>query len=90
MKNNHYMEAKQAIFSYLGTKGKIPGENEDEKLAFNYLDAGLIDSFGIIEMVMGLESELGIQFTPSDMRSEEFRTIGGLASIASKLCVEKS
>ena len=79
------MDVKQAVLAYLENIGKIPGDNEEQKLAFDYLGGGLIDSFGIIEMVTILEGELGIEFTPYDMRSEQFRTVGGLIDIAESL-----
>ena len=83
------MSSKQAIVVYLEEKGEIQGDSEEEKMTFNYLEGGLIDSFEIIEMVMRLESDFDIQFTPANMRSEEFRTVGGLVAITDRLVTEK-
>ena len=50
----------------------------------NYYDAGLVDSFGIIELIEEIEQHFGILFEDDDFTLPEFRTIDGLARIISR------
>src|SRR5205085_2651991 len=54
------------VLAYLEGKGKIPGATPEEKLGHRYLDSGLIDSFGLVEMIAELEREFAIRFEPRD------------------------
>ena len=45
------LEPKETVLSFLGSRNDIPGATEEEKLSCAYLDVGVLDSFGIIEMV---------------------------------------
>lgn len=56
-----------------------------DALTVQYLNDGLIDSFGIITMIAELESALGVTFSAEDMQSYEFETIGGLIRILDRL-----
>ena len=73
------MEIKQFLKSYLEDTKPIP-LNDDEFLQYRYLDEHL-DSFGIIQFIMAVESEFDITLAPEDTESEAFRTIGGLINI---------
>jgi acyl carrier protein len=71
----------QSVVAYFESKQAIPGSSVEEKQACNYLDAGIIDSLGLIEMITEFEERFAVRFTSDDMQSPEFRTIGGLTSI---------
>lgn len=43
-----------------------------------YLEQGWLDSFDLIDFIVYLEKEFEIEFTPEDLQSEVFRTIGGV------------
>ena len=79
------MDVKQVVFAYLESKNKIPGSSETEKLGCYYLDSGVIDSLGIIEMITTFEEKFQIQFSSDDMQSTDFRTIGGLINLIERL-----
>lgn len=79
------MEPREKVVAFLSTRGEIPGATEEERMTYEYVDRGLLDSFGIVEMVMELESEYGIRFSPADMQSPEFRTVGGLVRVVERL-----
>jgi acyl carrier protein len=79
------MVVKDIVLSFLRTKNNIPGESETEQLACEYLDHGILDSLGIVEMVAEFERILNIRFSAEDMQSEEFRTIGGLILLIENL-----
>jgi acyl carrier protein len=46
-------------------------------------DAGLIDSYGFIEMVGFLEQSYGISLSDDDLASTEMSTLSGIASMVS-------
>lgn len=48
------------------------------------LDARLIDSLGVLELVEYLEQTFGIEVTDDDLSPENFQSIGALARFVSK------
>lgn len=79
------IEVKSKVIELISARGPIPGMTEDEKLGYMYLDEGLVDSIGVVELVMEIESALGVRLEPEHMQSEEFRTIGGLIRIIERV-----
>ncbi len=47
----------------------------------DYYKAGLVDSFGIIELIVEIENNFSIKFDDSDFKKKEFRTIKGLENL---------
>lgn len=80
---------KEKVLDFLRSKGEIPGQTEEEHLACAYLDERVIDSMGIVEMVMTFEEEFAIHFEPQHMQLPEFRTIGGLIALIEQIMGEK-
>tara|TARA_B100001105_G_scaffold249006_1_gene235412 strand:- start:193 stop:453 length:261 start_codon:yes stop_codon:yes gene_type:complete len=62
-------------------RAELPDSKQSEYLTFRFLDAGIIDSFNLMQFIMEIEEEFDIELTPDDTQSEEFRTLGGLALI---------
>jgi acyl carrier protein len=62
-------------------KYPLPKDSEEECLSCRYLDIGLLDSLGFVEMVMELESEFNIFFSDDHLQTEEFQTIGGVVGL---------
>ena len=50
-------------------------------LNVEYYKDGLVDSFGIIELISDIENHFLIQFLDEDFRSKDFKTIGGLIGL---------
>lgn len=65
----------------LEKKGLVPGDSEQEKLNYRYLDAGHVDSFSLIQFILELEDKFDISLSPEDTQSDKFRSIGGLIQI---------
>lgn len=86
------MEIKNKVLGYFEQHGNqgLAGQTEEEKLNCYYLDTGVIDSMGIIMMVMYLEQEFGVQFSAEDMQSYEFQTPKGLISLIEKYRQEQA
>ena len=47
----------------------------------DYYCNGLVDSFGIIELIGDVEKKFGIFFDDSEFRLESFRTLSGLVEL---------
>lgn len=78
------MEATQitnALLSILEKNGPIPGQTPAEQMSFRYLDSGHIDSLSIINFIFEVEEVFGVNLSPEDTQSDEFRTVGGLTSL---------
>ena len=45
----------------------------------NLLLTGLVDSLGVMRMMMFIDEELGVQVPPTDITIDNFRTIGTIA-----------
>ncbi|MFH1846218.1 MAG: hypothetical protein ABH869_01530 [Candidatus Omnitrophota bacterium] len=74
------------ITDYLCSISPIPYQDEKSILKYRYLDAGHIDSFGIINFILAVEDKFGISLTPEDTESDEFRSIEGFVrSITKKI-----
>ncbi|MBU1165641.1 acyl carrier protein [Candidatus Micrarchaeota archaeon] len=69
--------------------GKLDIEDR-ELLKKEYLDAGILDSLQVIELITKLEEEFGIQFSHEDLESELFRTCEGIGQLIEKQIGEKS
>ena len=82
------MNIKQFLWDYLNQIRPVKvSYNEFDN--FHYLDNHL-DSFEIIQFILAVESEFSINLTPKITESEEFRTIGGLIDIISRLQISEN
>ncbi len=79
------MNVPQIVLEFFESRGGLPGSSQDEKLACAYLDAKIVDSMGIIDMVSHFEDTFGIRFDADDLQSQEFQTVGGLIGVIEKL-----
>ncbi len=68
----------------------LPGDKDADYLSCYYLDIGIIDSIGIVEMIMEFEEKFNIHFDADCMQSYEFQTIGGLIQIIERIRGEKN
>lgn len=78
-------EVKNFVISYFKEKELPNFSTEEELLKYEYLDKGVIDSVGIVELVVAIEEKFNIEFTEKDMQSPEFTTIGGVIIIIERL-----
>lgn len=47
----------------------------------SYFEAGVIDSFGTIELIEDIETQFGICFDERDFQDRRFATLGGLSAL---------
>ena len=68
----------------LEKRGPVPGETEEDIRNYLYLDAGHVDSFNIIQLILEIEDEFGISLLAEDTESVDFRSIGGLIRLVER------
>ena len=68
-------EIKDRLITYFIEQGKIVGVNDD------LFGTNVIDSMGVIELVLFIEEDLGVELNQDIMRAENFRTIEKIALI---------
>lgn len=74
-------EVGAAVTGFFTGRGIELPADETARASYEYLDTGVLDSMGIVAMVMEMEQRFGIRFAAEDMQSVDFRTIGGLISL---------
>jgi acyl carrier protein len=79
------MNTVDTVLGFFDKFGGVPGDTPQVKLACAYLDAQIIDSMGIVEMVSELEEKFGIRFQTEDLQADEFQTVGGLVATIDRL-----
>lgn len=60
-------------------------QNADALLDVDYFKAGLIDSFGVTELIADIEDEFVIEFSDLHFQDRRFARISGLAEIIAEL-----
>ncbi len=77
-------EIETWIADYLRREGKA-GDADLEALAdANFVEQGLMDSLGIVMLVVDIEVEFGTRIASEQMQDPRFATIRGLAEIVSE------
>ncbi len=71
----------QWILKWFSNRRKTGVGGEKEFVDVNYLDAGLLTSLEVVELVTEIEREFGIQFSEADFQSQRFLTISGLSDL---------
>ncbi len=79
------MNVADTVLQYFEERGGLPGATREEKLACAYLEAKVVDSMGIIDMVSSFEETFGIAFDADHLQSPEFQTVGGIVTIIEEL-----
>ena len=69
------------IIALLEKRGPIPGESDQEKRNYHYLDSGHLDSINVIQFILQVEERFGITLTPEDTKSDQFSVVDGLIKI---------
>lgn len=78
---NIQSDPRQFILDYFSDQGTIPGNSELEHMACDYIQSGLIDSFGLLTLIAEIEDAFPIVLDGDDLESPRFKTIGGLIEI---------
>lgn len=76
--------AKEWLLDWFERKKSLPGRAE-EQLELDYFQEGLVDSFGVTELIVDVEERFGIEFSDVHFQDRRFSLIGGLAEIIAEL-----
>ena len=77
------MSDKKKVFDWLCNWFISRNEGQELELEENFFEIGLIDSFGVIELIAELEEEFKITFDQLDFQDRRFSSINGLTIIVS-------
>ena len=78
---SYYSHSRDFVFEFFSKIGDIPGEKEDEKMAYDYVQNQLLDSFGILSLITEIESEFDIELRAEELEDPNFKKVGGLINI---------
>jgi len=78
-------EYRTWLLNWFEQRGIPDAVQKDQIAELNYFQAGLLDSFGVIELIGAIEAEFGIQFTQDHFQDRRFGTIAGLSEIIGEL-----
>ena len=71
------MNYSKEISQYIQKKYDLQDLKENDYL----FTTGVIDSFGIVELIADLESQYGIQFKADDLKKENLETVSAIAKL---------
>lgn len=77
-------DTERWIATYISENGRLEAPSE-AVLDDNYFELELLDSLGIVQMIVGIEDELGARLESEQMQDPRFCTIRGLAEIVSEV-----
>lgn len=69
------------LIAYFEANGELAGRPVVELLDENYVSLELLDSLGIVQMLVGLEEDFGVWLDPAEMQDPRFCSIAGLAEL---------
>ncbi len=71
------INVEETVLAILKERGPLP-KSAEERANLDYIEAGLVDSLGLMNLVTELETALDIELEEEDFMQDKFRTIGGL------------
>jgi acyl carrier protein len=74
-------DARAWLVEYFEANGDVRGRSVEELAAENYVSMELLDSLGIVQMLVGLEEEFGVWLDPAEMQDPRFCSLDGLAEL---------
>ena len=72
-----FNEKKNLIIKFIEERGFIVENDKD------LIEAGVIDSMGIIDLVLFLEEKVGVHFDAAQMKAENFRSVDTIMALIS-------
>jgi acyl carrier protein len=84
--NSMRSEIEAAVREFLGQANSGRTIASDELI----LERGILDSFGLLELVQSLEKRFGMALSDDDLRAENFATIGLIADLVERLIRKNS
>ena len=72
---------KDFIIGWFAENSTLSREELEKDLTINYIETGVIDSFGFLDLISACEEKLGITFSDDDFSNDKIFTIAGLIDI---------
>ena len=72
------------LLAWFQKKGDLPEGFKN----LNYFELGLIDSFGVIELISDVEKEFCMTFNEENFQDRRFASVSGLAEIVNEHLVK--
>ena len=72
---------KDFIIGWFAENSTLSREELEKDLTINYLESGVIDSFGFLALISACEEKLGITFNDDDFSDDRIFTVAGLIDI---------
>jgi acyl carrier protein len=84
-------QVQQWLVDWFVARGKIGEDKIDqEKADGDYFAAGWLTSMEVVEFVMEIEQQFGMQFSDGDLQDSRFVTIAGLSELILERSTETS
>jgi acyl carrier protein len=81
----HMTEEASWLLEWFTRRNEGAGNVSGIRLGSNYFEMGLVDSFGVIELIAGIEERFEIRFNERHFQDRRFSTIEGLSTIIAEL-----
>lgn len=78
-------EEQKWILAWFARRGPVPGTTPEEQLKVDLFKENLIDSLGVVDMILEVETHFGIEFSGDHFQDPRFATIGGLGEIITEI-----
>lgn len=74
-------ETLDYLYMFFSERCELPGSTRAQQLSADFFQAGVLDSLGLVELVVGIEDRFHCVFTPEQLEDPRFHTINGLAEM---------
>ena len=74
-------DVRKWIINWFVKNGNMNSEEVESKFDCNYIETGMIDSFGFIQLVADIEEQLEITLTDDDFGNDKIFVISDLVQI---------
>ena len=75
-------DIKEFVIEYIQREYTVA--DDVDIMTLNYIEAGYIDSMGLLQFIATLEDEFGITFSDEDMSSPDIKVVGTLIAMIEK------
>ncbi len=78
-------ETERWVLAYFEEYGKLAGSPAEDLLDANYFELELLDSLGVVQLIVAAEDDFEVHFEAEHMQDTRLCTIRGLSHIIDEL-----
>ena len=71
------------VKDFIGTVSQVPVNDPEFTDEVHIFESGYLDSLGVVQLIEFIETAFGVKLDETHLFSEEFTTIGGIATLIS-------